>query len=285
VEANKIKAKVKGVAWSYERLSFPKVKDNGLASVILGGYGARVGVKLKIHRTGLERMTQLLDSYCIVDRLDVTLYDCQHATLYHLFHRTITRHLKKAFEQGIAEKVAQMVDKWDRKVVSSLNRMNVRRESMFKQVAAAGKRIMRKMKAKKLIENRDQLRPMAKRHIRPLVTKARRHTEAHAEAHPQHILPREVEEEVNEEEDIRTPITTVTPIPVTQLPASPSSPASSSSSSSSTADSLLYSLSSSSSSSTPSSPSRPPLLSSSISSKKRGDQVNAQGDIYSLTRG
>jgi hypothetical protein len=116
----RIRAHVKGTAWSYEKLDFPKLKDEGLASVSLGGYGARVGLKLRISRQGSGNILQVLDSYCVIDRLDVALYECNHTLLYKFFHHTIVKRLKNAVEQSVADKLGQCVAVVDHRLLACM---------------------------------------------------------------------------------------------------------------------------------------------------------------------
>ena len=116
----RIRAHVKGTAWGYERLSFPKLKDEGLASVSLGGYGARVGLKLRVSRQGAGNILQVLDSYCVIDRLDVALYECNHKFLYKFLHHHIVNRLKTAVEQSISDKLSQCITIIDHRLMSAV---------------------------------------------------------------------------------------------------------------------------------------------------------------------
>lgn len=138
--SERIRAHVKGASWTYERLTFPRVKDQGLASVILGGYGARVGLKMRISRQGTGNVLRVLDSYCVIDRLDVELYECRHRFLYKVLHHKIVKGVKNAVEQSVADKLGQCVALVDQKLVSCLAEYVIPLVVTFRPNSSLGRR-------------------------------------------------------------------------------------------------------------------------------------------------
>lgn len=88
----------------------------------LGGYGARVGLKLRISRQGAGNILQVLDSYCVIDRLDVALYECNHKIIYKFLHHYIVKRLKNAVEQSVADKLGQCVAVVDQRLMTVLSK-------------------------------------------------------------------------------------------------------------------------------------------------------------------
>eukprot|EP00026_Physarum_polycephalum_P003084 Phypoly_transcript_03093.p1 GENE.Phypoly_transcript_03093~~Phypoly_transcript_03093.p1 ORF type:complete len:686 (+),score=106.19 Phypoly_transcript_03093:483-2540(+) len=171
VEIERLRAHMKGTSWSYERLSFPRLKDEGLASVSLGGYGARVGLKLRVSRQGAGNILQVLDSYCVIDRLDVALYECNHKLLYKFFHHSIVSRLKEEVEKSVSDKLAQCVSMVDHRLMAFVAESK-------KQVKALNQRVASAKSAFKSSSSRKSFKDKistfnSKRKLLQLVSKAR----------------------------------------------------------------------------------------------------------------
>ncbi|KYQ89634.1 hypothetical protein DLAC_09599 [Tieghemostelium lacteum] len=148
VELTAIRARIEKIAWEYERFVFPKLHDSGLADVYMDGRGARVGVELRILGHGLERKTQVVDSYCSIENLNIRLYNCKHRILYKLVTRMLKKKLKFAIEKAVAQMVAKKIAEYDYKLVGKYNRSRDSRLRAKNKLNERIKALREKSKAK-----------------------------------------------------------------------------------------------------------------------------------------
>eukprot|EP01133_Synstelium_polycarpum_P008432 gene8432-9919_t len=113
VELTSIRCRIEKLQWAFEKFTFPRLKDAGLADIYVDERGVRVGVELRLLTNGRQRFTQVLDSYCHIDHLDVRLYNCKHKMLYSIFNKMFMGIVKKQVEKAVAEKMAQMIAETD----------------------------------------------------------------------------------------------------------------------------------------------------------------------------
>eukprot|EP01111_Echinosteliopsis_oligospora_P006011 TRINITY_DN198_c0_g1_i1.p1 TRINITY_DN198_c0_g1~~TRINITY_DN198_c0_g1_i1.p1 ORF type:complete len:885 (+),score=226.07 TRINITY_DN198_c0_g1_i1:95-2749(+) len=195
VEADKVRARVTGAAWNYERLTFPRIGDSGLASVILGGHGARVGAKIRIHKQGNEHVMQVIDSYCIISRLDLAMYECKYSVLYKMAHKHLVKQLKSVIELGVAEKLTQLVTGLDRSVLKTIMKIQIAKDVVIKTAKAGKKKLIKKKnssasnKSTEKKSKKEQLMGLAtssstKRRGLSLIKKARKTAQSKAEKRP-----------------------------------------------------------------------------------------------------
>lgn len=199
VEADKVRASVTGAAWNYERLTFPRLGDAGLASVVLGGQGAKVGAKIRIHKQGNEHVMQVIDSYCNISRLDLTMFECKYAVLYKVLHKQLVKQLKSVIELGIAEKLTQLVTGLDRTVLKTIMNIQTAKSAVVKTAHSSKRRIMKKKSARtkpssssedgEKKSKKEKLLGIAtssstKRRGLSLIKKARKTTETKADSRP-----------------------------------------------------------------------------------------------------
>ncbi|EGC32309.1 hypothetical protein DICPUDRAFT_49657 [Dictyostelium purpureum] len=117
VELTAIRARIDSLTWEYEKFNFPRLKDSGLADIFLDGRGARVGVEIRLLKDGLQRKTQVLDSYCILDSFKVKLYHCKHSFIYKIFTSLLKNRIKFEIEKAVAQQVAKIIAETDYKMV------------------------------------------------------------------------------------------------------------------------------------------------------------------------
>ncbi|KAK5576439.1 hypothetical protein RB653_007583 [Dictyostelium firmibasis] len=163
VELTSIRARIDALPWEFEKFNFPKLRDRGLANILVDGRGARVGVEIRILKDGLQRKTQILDSYCILDNLSIKLYDCKHSFLYKIFTNILKKRLKFEVEKAIAQQVAKILAETDYKMVGKYqvakqNRLRMKaklnsRVNEIKQKMAQTKKNKQKESAKKNVES------------------------------------------------------------------------------------------------------------------------------------
>ncbi|KAM9972235.1 hypothetical protein ACTFIW_003594 [Dictyostelium discoideum] len=163
IELTSIRARIDALPWEFEKFNFPKIRDRGLANILVDGRGARVGVEVRILKDGLQRKTQILDSYCILDNISIHLYDCKHTFLYKIFTNLLKKRLKFEVEKAIAQQVAKMIAETDYKMVGKYhvakqNRLRMKaklnsRVSEIKQKMAQNKKNKQKESAKKNVES------------------------------------------------------------------------------------------------------------------------------------
>eukprot|EP01113_Clastostelium_recurvatum_P028567 TRINITY_DN3452_c0_g1_i3.p1 TRINITY_DN3452_c0_g1~~TRINITY_DN3452_c0_g1_i3.p1 ORF type:complete len:884 (-),score=292.35 TRINITY_DN3452_c0_g1_i3:53-2560(-) len=165
IEASRIRGRIQDCSWSFSRLKFPRLKDAGHANAVLGGTGARVGIKLRIQKeqqvkegsSRAGRVTQVLDSYCYIDHLDLTLFGCKHRTLYRLLHAHISKRIGAVLEEAIASKLQSTIEVWDRKLGGQL--MSAReKQQLVKTRLASIKKKNGKIETKtEVIQSQDEV--------------------------------------------------------------------------------------------------------------------------------
>jgi hypothetical protein len=77
-----------------------------------------VGLKLRVSRQGAGNILQVLDSYCVIDRLDVALYECNHKFLYKFLHHAIVTRLKSEVEKSVSDKLGQCIAMVDHRLIA-----------------------------------------------------------------------------------------------------------------------------------------------------------------------
>ncbi|EGG19229.1 hypothetical protein DFA_02014 [Cavenderia fasciculata] len=143
IEFTAIRARIEQLHWAYEKRSgFPKLRDSGLADVFVDGRGMRVGAEVRLIRSGGQRVTQVLDAYCHIDRIRLNLSRCKHRILYKIIYKLFYKRIKSGIEKAVAEKLAQTIAETDYKMVAKFNNAkqdSARKKALLNQRVAAWK--------------------------------------------------------------------------------------------------------------------------------------------------
>ncbi|KAF2076533.1 hypothetical protein CYY_002147 [Polysphondylium violaceum] len=161
VELTAIRARIEKLDWEYTKFNFPRLKDKGLADIYLDGRGARVGVEIRLLKDGLQRKTQVLDSYCIIDNLSIKLYNCKHTIIYSLFTRLLKKRLKFEVEKAIAQQVAKIIAETDYKMVGKYHVAKQNRLKMKSKVNSRLAEFRSKMKKNTKKAQKDKPNPLS----------------------------------------------------------------------------------------------------------------------------
>ncbi|EFA76114.1 hypothetical protein PPL_10693 [Heterostelium album PN500] len=151
VELTSIRCRIDRLPWAFEKYTFPKLKDAGHCDIRMDGRGCRVGVELRLLSSGHQRFTQILDSYCSIDKLNVRLYDCKHRIIYKLFNGIAQTQIRKAVEKAVAEKIAQLIAENDYKLMSKFQTAKYQASIKAQQLQSKVTNMKNNLKNKKMV--------------------------------------------------------------------------------------------------------------------------------------
>jgi len=112
LQVTNIKPKFSDIHFKFDRKTFPKISDEGMANLALSG---NTGITIKIlldlsEREGLPYFS-LSQAYVDIDKLDVEIISAHHEVLIKLFKTLYQTRVKSMIEENIALKIREAFNK------------------------------------------------------------------------------------------------------------------------------------------------------------------------------
>lgn len=138
-----IKSYLKDVRFSFRRKVFPKMSDEGLANVSLGGRGCTVRIRIDMDNRNLEHSLFTGGSVKVkISKLRIQLRSTKRDGFYNfmtkVFSRAIARQIETAIAQRISQIMARIIEVMNRQIRKAprrLNRLATSGSSLFSQIS------------------------------------------------------------------------------------------------------------------------------------------------------
>lgn len=122
---SQIQADMRDVAFYYHKKSgIPKIKDSGIADVLLGGEGLSVTLHLASVSNDPQSVYKVKNVNVKVDSLKFSIRDAKHATLYNTLRPLATGLVKKQIQKALQDALRTGLEYVDGQLVGVRNRMN-----------------------------------------------------------------------------------------------------------------------------------------------------------------
>lgn len=125
-----IQADMRDVAFYFnKKTGIPKIKDSGIADVVLGGEGLSATVHLQSVSNDPRSVYKVKNVNVKVDSLKFSIRDAKHATLYNTLRPLATGLVKKQIQKALSDALKTGLEYVDGQLVVVRDRMNEAKES------------------------------------------------------------------------------------------------------------------------------------------------------------
>jgi len=143
ITVTNIKADLKDVRFSFRRKVFPKMQDEGLANISLGGRGCTIKIRVNIDNRNLEHSLFTGGSVKVkISKLRIHLRSTRRDGFYNFMTKVFSRAIARQIETAIAQRLSQIMvkiietmNRQIRKAPRRLNRMATSGSSLFSQIS------------------------------------------------------------------------------------------------------------------------------------------------------
>ncbi|OAX34933.1 hypothetical protein K503DRAFT_774020 [Rhizopogon vinicolor AM-OR11-026] len=124
ITLEQIQADMRDVALYFrKKTGFPKLRDSGIADVILGGQGLTVMIHLVSSDKDRSSVFKVKDVHVKVDTLKFSIRDAKHEFWYKTFRPIATNMVKKQIQKAVGEAIRTGLEYLDGQLVTVRNRM------------------------------------------------------------------------------------------------------------------------------------------------------------------
>ncbi|KAI7868580.1 hypothetical protein BDF14DRAFT_1742337 [Spinellus fusiger] len=121
IKMAEIQAVVDDVVFYYKKKTgFPKMFDRGVASLVLGGKGISVSLRIISNSSNPKNTFQVSQCKCHVDDLKLQIKDSRHNLLYKTVHAMVIGIVRRQIAKAIEAKVVDYIEKGDQQVTRYL---------------------------------------------------------------------------------------------------------------------------------------------------------------------
>lgn len=143
VTVTNIRTDLKDVRFSFRRKVFPKMKDEGLANISMGGRGCTIKIRIDVDNRNLEHSFFTGGSVKVkISKLKINLRSTKRDGFYNFMTRVFSRAIARQIETAIAQRISQIMAKiievmnrQIRKAPGRLNRMATSGSTLFSQIS------------------------------------------------------------------------------------------------------------------------------------------------------
>lgn len=125
IRMSEIQADIDDIVFFYnKKTGFPKITDHGVASLIVGGKGISISLRIQTVVDNPAKTFKVASCKCNVDNLKIKIHDSNHNMLYKAIQPLILGSIRKQIAKVMELKVTEMLNKVDQKVTQSIVEMN-----------------------------------------------------------------------------------------------------------------------------------------------------------------
>ncbi|KAG2230926.1 hypothetical protein BDF21DRAFT_358030 [Thamnidium elegans] len=125
IRMSEIQAEINDVVFYYKKKTgFPKMTDHGVASLIVGGKGISISLRIQSVVDNPAKTFKVASCKCNVDNLKVKVNDSNHDTLYKAIQPLILGTIRKQIAKAIELKITNLLNQGDNKLTNYMVQMN-----------------------------------------------------------------------------------------------------------------------------------------------------------------
>lgn len=125
IRMSQIQADIRDVQFALRRKTgWPKIKDAGLADVVIAGKGITIDVHVESVTGKRDQVIRVKDVDVDIDTMKWSIKDSRHQLLYKILSKTATGVIKKAIEAAIHQAIRTGIEYLDDQLVEVRNKMD-----------------------------------------------------------------------------------------------------------------------------------------------------------------
>jgi hypothetical protein len=113
IDIVQVQAEMKNIEFSYVKKSFPKMRDSGLADLLVSGNGISVHVKVAKDPNLWYTTLIPLEIDCAIDNFELKMHDSGKQGFYRLFGKSIVSSIKSRICKAVEESIFKLISRMD----------------------------------------------------------------------------------------------------------------------------------------------------------------------------